>query len=360
MPTGTGAVNLRNLPATKFSINPGLFNQLTSKTVFDPINFALPAFGNYIENQLLQVGIVSKIRLLVVGTITTTGTTVTIAPTAKYPWGLLARVTVSGNGQNDFIACDGWDLKIRQICANRALVDGISSYPASGGSPFNTAASANFTLQYEVPIAMDDTTLVGSLYAQSEATNLTYRIQTATSADLFTITAGTLALSATVYLEETIYEVPYDPQHPDTLIIPDLTVLHGLVANENAIGAQTQMDTQLYRIQGQLERLIFRQQDAATSTGFYAIASYNYAQLLYGANQTPYTFNPMTMLAVRNNVDYREALPAGIFVMDFVTENPARDQVLLEGVTNLRLRTSYAVTPAATASLHFVQETLFA
>ena len=362
MPTGTGAVNLRNLPATKFNINPGLFNQLTSKTVFDPINFALPSFGNYIENQLLQVGIVSKIRLLVVGTITTTGTTVTIAPTAKWPWGLLARVTVSGNGQNDFISCDGWDLHIRQICANRALVDGVSSYPSNpSATPFNVAnAGAAFTLQYEIPIAMDDTTLVGSLYAQSEATNLTYRIQTATSADLFTITAGTLALTATVYLEETIYEVPHDPQHSDTLIIPDLTVLHGLVGNDNAIGAQTQMDTQLYRIQGQLERLIWRQQDAQTSTTFYAASSYNYAQLLYGANQTPYTFNPLTMLQVRNNLDYREVLPTGIFVMDFVAENPARDQVLLEGVTNLRLRTSYPSAPATTASLHFVQETLFA
>lgn len=359
MPTGTGAVNLRNLPATKFSVNPGLFNQLTSKTVFDPINFALPAFGNYIENQLLQVGIVSKIRLLVVGTITTTGTTVTIAPTARWPWGLLSRVTVSGNGQNDFISCNGWDLRIRQITANRALVDGVSSYPTSG-SPFNTAATANFTLQYDVPVAMDDTTLVGSLYAQSEATNLTYRIQTETQANLFTITAGTLAISATVYLEETIYEVPYDPNHPDTLVIPDLTVLHGLVGNDNAIGAQTQMDTNLYRIQGQLERLFWYQQDAQASATFYAASSYNYAQLLYGANQTPYTFNPLSMLQVRNNIDYREALPTGIFVMDFVAENPQRDQVLLEGVTNLRLRTNYVAAPAATASLHFVQETLFA
>lgn len=362
MPTGTGAVNLRNLPATKFTINPGLFNQLTSKTIFDPINFALPAFGNYIENQLLQVGIVSKLRLIVQGTITTVGAPTTITPTAKWPWGLLSRVTVSGNGQNDFISCDGWDLRIRQITANRAFVDGTSFFPQSAtAAPFNIA-SANFpfVLVYEVPIAMDDTTLVGSLYAQSEATNLTYRIQTETQANLFTITAGTLAIAATVYLEETVFEVPYDPQHPDTLIIPDLTVLHGLVGNENAIGAQTQMDTQLYRIQGQLERLIWRQQDAATSTSFYATANYNFAQLIYGSNQTPYTFQPLLHLRARNNQDYREPLPDGVFVMDFVVENPARDQVLLEGVTNLRLRTNYPVAPAATASLHFVQETLFA
>jgi len=362
MPTGTGAVNLRNLPATKFSINPGLFNQLTSKTIFDPINFALPSFGNYIENQLLQVGIVSKIRLVVAGTITTVGAPVTITPTAKWPWGLLARVTISGNGQNDFISCDGWDLRIRQITANRAFVDGVSSFPSNPtAAPFNVAtANSPFTLVYEIPIAMDDTTLVGSLYAQSEATNLTYRLQTATSADLFNITAGTLTLAANVYLEETVFEVPYDPQHPDTLVIPDLTVLHGLVGNDNAIGAQTQMDTQLYRIQGQLERLIFRQQDAQASTTFYPTASYNYAQLIYGSNQTPYTYQPLTHLRARNNQDYRVVLPDGIYVLDFVAENPARDQVLLEGVTNLRLRTSYSVLPAATSSLHFVQETLFA
>lgn len=361
MPTGTGATNLRNLPATKFSINPGLFNQLTSKTIFDPINFPLPAFGNFVENQLLQVGIVSKLKFLIVGTITTVGGTVTIVPTAKWPWGLLAKVTVSGNGQNDFIACDGWDLRIRRITANRAYIDGVSFYPVNPTSPpFNLAGVANFVLSYEVPIAMDDTTLVGSLYAQSEATNLTYRVQTEVQTNLFTVTAGTIAIAAVVNLEETIFEVPYDPNHPDTLVIPDLTVLHGLVGNENAVGAQTQIDTQLYRIQGQLERLIFRQQDVSTAAAFYATNNYNYCQLLYGANQTPYTFNPMAMLRDRNNQDYREVLPDGVFVLDFVVENPARDQVLLEGVTNLRLRTNYVVAPAATASLHFVQETLFA
>lgn len=361
MPTGTGAINMRNLPATKYSINPGLFNQLTSKTVFNPISFTLPTFGNFIENQLLQVGIVSKLRLLIDGTITTTGAPTTIVPTARWPWGLLNRVTVSGNGQNDFISCDGWDLRIRQITANRAFVDGVSFYPSNATlAPFAIAGVAPFLLQYDVPVAMDDTTLIGSLYAQSEATNLTYRIQTETQANLFTITAGTLVIAATVYLEETIFEVPYDPNHPDTLVIPDLTVLHGLVGNDNAIGAQTQVDTQLYRIQGQLERLIFRQQDSAAATVFYPTSSYTQAQLLYGANQTPYTFNPLNQLRIRNNIDYREVLPDGIYVMDFVAENPARDQVLLEGVTNLRLRTNYVAAPAATATLHFVQETLFA
>lgn len=366
MPTGTGAIFTRNLPNTKFQVNPSLFNALTSKTVFNPRNFTLPTFGNYDESQLLQVGIVSKLRMLIVGTITTTGAglgATPIAPTAKWPWGLIDRLTVSGNGQNDFIGCDGWDLHIRQMLQNRALTDGWSTFPSDSTlAPFNIAtAAAPFRLQYEIPIAMDDTTLIGSLYAQSEATNLTVRLAVAAQSDLFTVTAGTtIAIAATVNVEETIFEVPYDPEHKDTLVIPDLTVLHGLISNNNAIGAQTSADTQLYRIQGQLERLIWRQQDAVTSTTFYVAANYTQAALIYGSNQTPYTFQPLDHLRVRNTIDARQSLPDGIFAIDAIAENAARDQILLEGVTNLRLHTTYPVAPAVTASLHFVQETLFA
>jgi hypothetical protein len=363
MPTGTGAQFTRNLPNTDFVINPAYFNALTSKTVFNPGNFVLPTYGNYIETQLLQVGIVTKLRLLVVGTITTVGAPTTIVPTTKWPWGLIDRVTVSGNGQNDFIACDGWDLTTRQRLQNRALVDSWSFFPTDPTlAPFNLASAAYpFRLQYEVPIAMDDITLIGSLYAQSEATNLTVRVAVAAQADLVTITAGTFVIAATCFVEETIFEVPYDPQHKNTLVIPDLSVLHGLIANNAAIGAQTTADTQLYRIQGQLERLIWRQQDAQASVGWWPSASYTNAQLIYGSNQTPYSFQPVDHLRVRNMVDARMILPDGIFAIDAIAENAARDQILLEGVTNLRLHTQYPAAggPAATASLHFVQETLF-
>lgn len=362
MPTGTGAINLRNLPTTKYTINPPLFNALTSRVFFDPINFTLPTFGNYIQNQLLQVGIVGAINLIIAGTITSTGATVTITPTARWPWDLIS-VQISGNGQNNFVSCQGWDLYLRLLGANKAYVDGTSTYPSDPtASPFDVAGAVAFTLCYRIPIAMDDTTLIGALYAQSEATNLTYRIQTGNSADLFNIAAGSLAISATVFLEEEIYEIPYDPSHADTLIIPDLTALHGLVANDNAVASQTQVDTQLFRINGQMERLFFYTVDKTDADIiFVPTATYNYSQLIYGSNQTPYGFNPQTFLRWRNNRDYRVILPAdGVYVLDFVTDNPSRDQVLLEGITNLRLRTNYAVAPTGGSYVHFVQETLFA
>jgi len=361
MPTGTGAIAIRNLPVTKYQINPGLFNQLTSRVIFDPINYPLPAFGNYQNTQLLQVGIVSAINILVAGTITTTGSTVNIAPTAHYPWDLIS-VQISGNGQNNFISCTGWDLTLRLRAANRAYVDTVSVFPAAGGSPFNTAAAVAFALFYKIPIAMDDTTLVGALYAQSEATNLVLKVTTGNSADLFAITAGTIAVAGTVFIEEEIFEVPYDPQHSDTLVIPDLTVLHGLVSNDNAVASQTTLDTQLFRINGQLERLFFYTVDLTTAAtpAFVTTATYSQTQLIYGSNQNPYTFNPMAFQRFRNNRDYRVIFPDGLYCLDFVADNPARDLVLLEGVTNLRLRTQYTVAPTGGSFVHFVQETLFA
>lgn len=361
MPTGTGAVNLRNLPVTKYQINPGLFNQLTSRVIFPPINFALPTFGNYVQNQLLQVGIVGSINLLVVGTITSTGTSVTITPTTEWPWNLIS-VQISGNGQNNFINCDGWDLTLRLRGANRAYVDTLSTFPSNpAASPFNVAGAVAFTLAYKIPIAMDDTTLVGALYAQSEATNLTYKISTRAASDLFNVAAGTIAISATVYLEEEIFEVPYDPQHPDTLVIPDLTVLHGFVSNDNAVASQAILDTQLFRINGQLERLYFYTVDKSTANIIFSLtATHTSASLIYGSNQTPYNFNPMNFLRWRNQRDYRVVYPDGMYCLDFVADNPARDQVLLEGVTNLRLRTQYTAAPTGGSYVHFVQETLFA
>ena len=361
MPTGTGAIAIRNLPITKYQINPGLFNQLTSRVVFDPINFPLPSSGNYANTQLLQVGIVASINLLVVGTITTVGGTVTIAPTAHYPYNLIS-VQISGNGQNNFIQCDGWDLTLRLRGANRAYVDAISSYPAAGASPFNAAGSQPFTLAYKIPIAMDDTTLVGALYAQSEATNLVLKLSTRNASDLFNITAGTITVTGTVFVEEEIFEVPYDPQHSDTLVIPDLTVLHGLVSNDNAVASQAILDTQLFRINGQLERLFYYTVNLTNPVAPALVPTATYAEvkLIYGSNQNPYSFAPFAMQRFRNNRDYRVTYPDGFYCLDFVSDNPARDLVLLEGVTNLRLRTQFGTAPTGGSYVHFVQETLFA
>lgn len=365
MPTGTGAVNLRNLPNIDYEVDPAKFFALTERNIFAPANYASPAPGNYVQNALLQVGVVSKLRILVVGSVVVAATAATVAG-FKWPYGFFRNVSLSGNGQNNFISCSSFDLYERQRVQNKALTDSYTTIPTA--TQLATAGTYPFQIQFEIPIAMDDTTLIGSLYAQSEATNLTYTLFAESLANLITTNstnvtltnaAGTAGTTPTVYLEETFFEVPYDPAKPGTLVIPDLTVLHGYLANDNPVANQSTVTTNLIRINGQLERLLFYMDN---NNALALTANYASGSLTYGGSQTPYQFNPMQMLQVRNNIDYKKILEDGVFVLDLVNENPARDQILLEGVTNLRLITALAATftPNAAAKMHFVQETLFA
>jgi hypothetical protein len=365
MPSGTGATNLRNLPNVSYEINPAKFFALTERNIFAPANFAAPTPGNYTQNQLLQVGVVSKLRFLVQGAVVV-GAGASPIPSFKWPYGFFKNVSLSGNGQNNFISCNGFDLYERQRIQNKAEIDTYTQIPTQ--AQLNVAGTYPFQIQLEVPVAMDDTTLIGSLYAQSEATNLTYTLLAETLANLFptgtaqvtlTNTAGTAATTPVVFLEETFFEVPYDSQKQGTLIIPDLTVLHGYIGNDNPVASQSLVTTNLIRINGQLERLLVYTDN---NNALVITEDISNSSLVYGGSQSPYIFNPQDMLQVRNMIDYKRALEDGVYCLDLVNENPARDQLLLEGVTNLRWLMAYEgdFTPNAAAKVHFVQETLFA
>jgi hypothetical protein len=380
MPTGTGAVDLKNLPNVAFKVDPGSFFQYTERNVFEPVtNLALGGPSVPIISQLLQVGIVSELRLLVKGSIQVITNAnaggSTIVPTFKWPYGIFSQVLVSGNGMNNFINASGFDLFIRQVAQNRAFLDQytLPGIPASGvfQAPSLTT-NYSFQIQLVVPIAMDAATLIGSLYAQSEATNLTITFITDVTANLFTngtpanVTSTTLLNAAAgagttpvVTVMETFFEVPYDQNDKSTLIIPDLTVLHGYVFNTNPVASQNLVETPVPRINGQLERFVFY---VDNNNALVVTANMQQLYLRYGAQETPYIYNPPDLCRIKNMEDYRYALPDGVYVLDFLSENPARDQVIMEGVTNLRFGNQFISTfnPNAAAKVHYVMETLFA
>lgn len=361
MPIGTGAVLTRNLPQQKFEVNPALFDQYT-KPADQPVQTVpFPGFGQASRIQVTQEGVVGSFDLVFQGTIVTTGTS--NVATWQYPYGLITLYQLSGNGQVNFISCTGYDLYIESLLANRAYTDQTSVIPTQ--TNLNTAGTYNMQCVWHIPVAMDPTTLIGGLYAQSESTNLTYYIQVNTQASLFTITGGTVAIAGNFYVSETLFDVPYDPKNPDTLVIPDLTVLHGLQSNDFAVAGSFAPVANLFRANAQLERLIFYVNNGttlmpvATPNGTTGL---NTGQIIYGVATTPYTWNPLNKLMYKNNRDYRIALPAGVLVWDAVADNPARDSILLEGTPNIRLSLGIlaGTTINAAASIHVVQETLFA
>lgn len=361
MPTGTGAVALRNLPNVPYKVSPSAFFTLTQRNEFEPVTLPIGAFGNFVLQTLLQVGVIPKLQLITSGSVVSTSTTGTSAK-FRWPYGLFGNVQLSGNGQNNFQNVDSYAYQLRTLIHDKAFVDGVTSAPltpiASG------AGTAPFVILHEIPIAIDYTSIVGSLYAQSEATELTLRLQTQNPGLLFTqATIADLTISGNCNIHELFFEVPYDPTSGNrVLVVPDLTVLHGWIGQQNAIGAQSQGTTNLPRQNGQLERLIFWTDDTISSVAnsLTPTANYSYIRLTYGSQVSPYDYEEPNQLRTINNQDYRNALPDGVFVMDFIKENPQRDVVLLQGVTNLRLVTGYGTTPTASAFVYYVMETLFA
>lgn len=361
MPLGTGAILTQNLPSQKFDINPTLFDQLT-KQANQPINtVAFPGFGQGTKLQVFQEGVLSEFNLVFQGSVTTTGATVTIAPNWPWPYGMIGLYQVSGNGQVNFLSVNGYDLYLRALLTNYAYVDSVTV----SAIPGSAAGTNQVQIVWHVPVAMDPTTNIGALYAQSESTNLTYYIQINTESALFTVTAGTIAISGNFYVAETLYDVPFDPSHPDTLVIPDLTVLHGYQANDFAVAGSFKPVANLFRANAQLERLIFYIENGASlmvpaNNG--ATTGINSAQIIYGVATNPYNFSPITTLLHKMNRNYRNALPSGVFVWDAVVENAARDSILLEGTPNIRLQLGIlsGTTIDASATVHVVQETLFA
>lgn len=356
MPTGTGAVALRNLPNVPYVVSPSAFFALTQRNEFEPVNIAIASPGNFVPQTLLQVGVVAKLRLTTIGTaVAATGAT-GVTPTYRWPYGIFDNIQVSGNGQNNFQNVDGYDYQIRSLIQNKAYVDSVTS--ASLSAIASGPGTANFTIEHEIPVAIDMTSLVGSLYAQTEATELTLRLNTAALSEIMTGDIASVTLSGQVYINEVFFEVPYDPtSNNKVLVVPDLTVLHGIIAQRNTIGAASQAVTNLPRQNGQLERLWFWTDNNGV---LMTTSNYSYIRLTYGSKVSPYDYESPINLRAENNQDYRNALPDGVFVLDFIKENPQRDVVLLQGVTNLRLETGYNSAPNAAAYVHYTMETLFA
>ena len=66
-----------------------------------------------------------------------------------------------------------------------------------GGGDDIAVGSYDLSLTWEVPIAMDDTTLIGSLYAQSASSSIQARVSKALMADLFSANPGNVTIDGT-------------------------------------------------------------------------------------------------------------------------------------------------------------------
>lgn len=364
MAIGTGTPTLQTIPTQAFRISPAEFFAKTDKEVFTAKTLTHPSAGQPWTTALLQAGIVGRLELKFVGTLVVS--TAAVTTSSAWPYNLLNNFTLSANGQNLLWNCSGIDLKALRHVRFPSYSELVDNFPGTvGGGDSVATGTYNVELTFEVPLGMDDATLIGALYAQSGTTNLQLTGTIASNTELFSANPNNAAITGTWYIQETIFSVPQDTGSGE-LIIPDLTKLHGFTGVETGYSNTDEVRTPLVKQAGNLERLFL---SVTRSTGNRLSAMPNASsankldsvRLEYGGNKRPYDINPASYLLNLNNQHYGAPAPYDRLVLDMVRENPLRDAILLAGVTELAIvpKVGSGVTVGNGANVRVVQETLY-
>lgn len=367
---GSGAVYARNLPAPgSYTIDPVLFAAKTSKNRKPYPNVAHPGFGGGWVQKVDAVGIVSRLWIIFEGTYTSAATQATL--TTGWAWQLLRQLTVSANGINNLIACDGLDLRALTRVRNKDyFVDRESAFT----NPLATAAAFQ-RLIYEVPLAYDDS-LIGGVFAQTEETFLNLTAAIAPSADMMSANPGAYSASNWKVVVE-FFSIPtVDAQNGRMLVIPDITQLHGIVSRDDPYAAAGDVVSPLTRTGGILLRVLQRIDNAKPNFGSVdfggAVAGGNVTshRFRYGGNVVPLDV-PGTLQKFLNEQDYGDQLmpsidapaaltPAVYACDDFVIASPLRDTVHMAGITEAQFINTIITAANAGAQVHTVQEAMVA
>jgi|GEM_PF-6997938 len=362
--TGTmQAAYMRNLPGNgrAYTIAPEQFFELTERNEM-PLNQipSVNAFGTTYQARINNVGIIAALILDVTATISCTIGTGTLTAKAAWPWNVIKRVLVSANGQNELISVEGMDLRARWLRVYRNAADNVSSYSGT----ISNGANA-ITLQYVIPFAHDDTTLIGSLYAQSDETYLSLEIQTATAAEIIATTGNATvdSIAVTVTPHLVFYEIPQvtDGNGNTLIVLPDLSSLHGLNMIDAPFSNTGDVQTRLLRSAGQL-LCVYNRLDSGNA-GLSPWTDLDEIRWEYAGNQRPRRYNPVRPLRSKMAGDYNGDInprAQHYFLFDFEVDNPMRDVVYPKGVIDLQ--TVVAVksgTSLTNAKQHVVAETLY-
>lgn len=371
------------------SINPAEFFRLTRRlTILEKSIAAFAGLGSTDTIPILQTGVLSGLMVQFTGQVVVALPTGTCATTGRWPYDLVRAFRFTANGQSNLINAHGSPIKLREIMAkgdltDRGVVRGIGG--ASPGTQVNqgtlslntdqwgvgqnvtgiAAATYPVELEWYIPIAFDDFSLQGAIFAQTSATDLFLAIDWAPLTDLFQLTGtATATLTGAVNVFATLYTIPQAPS--GDIIIPDLSVFHSLIesrVNNIALGdnevrlAGQGVGKQLLRMYGRVIN------NGGTTQVPLPVNSTNFGQILwrFGGNDTPEVLNNGNAMAHRMEklCDSDVATLAGYWGWDFAAENAFRDAVDEGTATELRWLANIANGVTLTSAFaEYVQETV--
>lgn len=375
---------LQGIPAPNVVVNPQLFYAATKRERFlQKGRTAISGLGAVEPLELRQAGIIAGLEVRVSGTLAVATADVT-SMSREWPHNFVKRFKLSANGQSNLIDARGLTIRTHEFIVNDKITDqGRSKYVGATAVTEGTLALASddwgtgatyvlgpghtpggtdtytIDLTYFIPVAADQVSLIGSLFAQTTSTNLALEIEWNSEANL--LTKGSAVTTWTMYYE--VAAVAYSiPTVNGQAIVPDVTTFHqlsefrqgGLTAGENEIKLPgTGTGRKLMRVIGNIY---------SSSTPL-AVNATNYAGFAwkYGGNVTPEVWNNGSVLRALNERQTGCLIGGsmwGLWLLDFASEHALRD-LIDEGMTaDLRVVPNLASAPTS-GYAQVAQETLF-
>lgn len=401
-PAAVPAQSMQGIAVPNAVVDAQTFQKLTRRLTFTQRTFAFGGLGVTDNVPILQTGIVSGLSLKASGTLTVTPGTGTVATTARWPYDIPKAIRVSANGQSNLVNCHGSVLKLRDIFARGTFSDrgvvpaggtsGVSQVGIGGASPGTILSGGSLAedaevwgvgqsvtgipagaypieLNWYIPLAFDEISLVGAIFAQTASTDLNIAIDWAPLTDLFVLTGNATVTLAPFNIQVTGRNFSI-PEVNGQIVVPDLSTFHSIIEARNVAIANGDNEVR-FAGQGvgrQLMRFMYRVFNNPTGGGpgvpLTANAN-NFGQQgwRFGGNDTPEVVPDGRHLRYFNerllNSDIGENY--GFLTWDFSKEFAFRDSIDEGTATELRILCNIAPGVALTLPyMEYVQETVFA
>lgn len=369
-------------------VDPAAFYASTRRLRFPMKSLiAISGLGSTDSVQLRQTGIVAGLEIRVTGNIVFGGTITGTSMSYAWPFGLAKTIRLSANGQSNLVSARGLSIRALEFVTNPKLDDtglpatfvaaavtsGSLKLPSddwgtSAGNALNpgatVAATGTYTvdLTFFVPVAADPVTLIGSVYAQSAATNLTLDIDWETQNNLLTLGgSATIAVNLSWQVTGRAFSIP---NVGGKYVVPDLSSFHQLSETRvNGIGQG--LNEPLLSGTGvgrRLLRLLFNAYSGTPAVPL-AMNATNFGQVgwAYGGNDVPESYPNGTNLRAENLRVVGADLGGnwGLGLWDFASQFALRDVVDEGATSDLRIQIGLVNAPT-NGFAQVMQETLFA
>lgn len=350
---------------------------------------AITGIGSADQVTLRQTGIVSQLEVRIYGSVVFGGTIGTTTMSYFWPYNLVKAFQLTANGQSNLINARGLLVRATEFIDNNDLTDRGVGRTWSGGTTdaatqgtlslssddwgtsstnrmapnTNVAATGTYTvdLTFVIPVAADQVSLIGSVFAQSAATNLNLTVQYETQANLISALGASATVTfAALNLEVTgvVYSIP---NVGGKYIIPDLTQFHSLTEFLFPGTAQGTNEPQLPGVGTgrKLMRSIFNSYSSSAPLAM-TDANYNVLGWSYGGNTVPEQYTSGQQMRVLNERQFNSDIGKlwGLGCWDFASQYAIRDIVDEGSTANLRIQLGLVSAPTTGVAM-IGQENLF-